>query len=398
MQKTLTKNTRRSVAVAGPAWLEVDLDKLRRNIARLRSLVPDGTKVMAVVKAQAYGTGAEMAAKTAIESGVEMLAVARVAEGVHLRHTGIKHPILNLGYLADEDIETALACDLINTIYNIEVAHRIQQAAARMGLTAKIHINIDTGMGRIGVLPEDVEAVVSKILRMDKLAIKGFYSHFPSADEEDNSFSLSQVKSMCLSVEKVAPLLEEKPLLHMANTAATMTVPESHFDMVRQGIGIYGAYGSERLSRSTGLELIAAFRTIVAHIKRVPAGTPISYGRTSVTTKPTTIATLPVGYADGVNRKLSNTGEVLIHGRRFPIVGRVTMDHLMVDIGDNSDIEIGHIATIMGRDGTKEITADDIAALTGTIAYEVLTNISARIPRLYLKSGKVVRHLKNGLI
>jgi alanine racemase len=384
--------------INGPAWLEVHLDKLRSNIARLRSCLPHGTKMMAVVKAQAYGTGAEMAAKTAIASGVDMLAVARVAEGTHLRQAGIKHPILNFGDLTDNEIETTLENDLITTIYNLDIAKILQSAAAKSNKIAKVHINIDTGMGRIGIRAEDVEKAISNILTMDKLKIEGIYSHFPSADEEDKSFSLSQIKAFRSAVGCVGKMLEKKPLLHMANTAAILMIPESHLDMVRPGIGLYGAYGSETIPRDAGLEPVAALRTRVGHIKRVPARTCISYGREYVTRVPTTIVTLPIGYGDGVNRKLSNKGEVIIHGKRFPIVGGVTMDQLMVDISDNTEIKIGDAATLMGCDGAEEITADDIAQQIGTIAYEVLTNLSARLPRVYIEGGSVIKVLRNGLI
>ena len=381
-----------------PAWLEVDLDKLRSNIAKLRSCVPDETKMMAVVKAQGYGTGAEMAAKTAIASGVEMLAVARVAEGIHLRQVGITHPILNFGYLDDSEIGAAMENDLISTIYNLDIAEKLQSAAAKSNKTARVHINIDTGMGRIGIRTGDVEREISKIIQMENLNVEGFYSHFPSSDEDDKSFSLSQIETFRSAAQSVERMLQEKPLLHMATTAAILTIPESHLDMVRPGIGLYGAYGSETIPRDAGLELVAALKTRVAHIKRVPAGTPVSYGRTYVTGAPTTIVTLPVGYGDGVDRKLSNKGEVIIGGKRFPIIGRVTMDQIMVDIGDSTEVKIGDVVTLMGRDGTEEITADDIAELVGTIANEVLTGLSARLPRVYIEGGKVVKILRNGLI
>jgi alanine racemase len=393
-----SENMKSYLVVDEPAWVEVDLDKLRSNIAKLRSCVPGGTKMMAVVKAQGYGTGAEMAARTAIDSGVDMLAVARVAEGIHLRQVGIKHPILNFGYPADKEIEPALENDLINTIYNLDIAEKLQSAAAKINSIAKVHINIDTGMGRIGIRTEDVEQVISKILQMKNLKIEGLYSHFPSSDEDDKSFSHSQIATFRSMVERIGKMLEEKPLLHMATTAAILMVPESHFDMVRPGIGLYGAYGSDSIPRDAGLELVAALKARVGHVKRVAAGTSISYGRQFVASEPTTIATLPIGYGDGVDRRLSNKGEVIIQGKRFPIVGRVTMDQIMIDVGDDVEVKIGDVATLMGRNGNKEITADDIAQLIGTIANEVLTSLGVRLPRVYIDGGQAIKVLRNGLI
>ncbi|SFR08605.1 alanine racemase [Desulfoscipio geothermicus] len=373
-----------------PVWSEINLAAIAHNIRQLKNITRPDAELMAVVKANAYGHGAGQVARVAMENGATRLGVARVSEGEALRRAGIDAPLLILGYTVPEDYPSLLANDLAQTVYSLAAARELSATAARAGKKAVVHIKVDTGMGRLGFCI-DKEAVkeavreITAIAKLPHLEVEGIYTHFAAADSRDKSYTIKQWRKFnelleALSREGLAFLYR-----HAANSAALIDLPETHLDLVRAGIAIYGVYPSnEVLTERVSLKPAMAVKARVAHVKRVPAGTGISYGVTHITPKDTLVATIPAGYADGYSRLLSSRGEVLLRGRRAPVIGRVCMDQFMVDVGHLSDVEPGEEVVLMGRQGDDMVSADEIAGKIGTIAYEVLCMVSARVPRYYV--------------
>ncbi len=372
-------------------WLQVDLSGICDNfrLARQRA----GSEALAVVKADAYGLGAVTVAH-ALEQDCAFLGTANIAEALELRRSGIEKPILILGRVPVPAYPLAVAADIRLPIFLYEDAVALSQEAMHQGKTAYFHFAVDTGMSRIGFQATEGSADLCKqIMALPGICAEGLFSHFATADEAD----LSGARAQLALFEQFDTMLKERgihiPLRHMDNSAGIMNFP-GKFELVRSGIVNYGLYPSsdvdpEKLPVKPVVEWIAK----VVYVKTLPAGRPISYGGDYITEKDTRIATLPVGYADGYRRSLSEGGYVLLHGKKAPILGRVCMDQLMVDVTDIPEVKIGDRAVLIGRSGDEQITVDDLARLTGTINYEIICGISRRIPRVYYRNGQPVSEI-----
>lgn len=368
---------------------EIDLDAICSNIQKIKGLTKPGTKLMAVVKADAYGHGAVPTAK-ALEPLADAYGVAIVQEGMELRDAGITKPILVLGYTQPELAGDLVAYDLMATIADYKSAQILSEAAIKQNKMAKLHIKLDTGMGRIGfpLLRESVDTI-KKISLLPKLAIDGCFSHFSKADEQDKAYAYKQLQSFLWMMRKLEDEGLEIPVKHLSNSAGIIDLPEANLDMVRSGISTYGLYPSEEVGKERlSLTPAMAIRSWVSFVKEVPEGTPISYGGTYVTKKTTKVATIPVGYGDGYPRALSNQGRVLIQGRACPIIGRVCMDQFMVDVSELSEVKSGDAAILLGKDGEEEITLEEIGGLSASFNYEAACDVGKRIPRVYYYKGE----------
>jgi alanine racemase len=365
-----------------PTRAEIRLGALRRNFARARELAGPGVKVMAVVKANAYGHGMVRIARELCVSGADYLGVAFPEEGVCLRQAGIDAPILVFGAANERQIPIFLEHGLELTVPSAGKARAISAAAVAAKTTARVHLKIDTGMERIGEHWYDAEAFLDEVLRLPGLDIAGLFSHFATADD-DLDFAREQIGRF----RSVIELLERRSalprLVHMANSAALVNLPESRFSMVRPGILLYG-YEPTPL-RSVGFEPVMRLMSRIGHLKRIRAGASVSYGRTWRAPAETRIATIPIGYGDGYGRSLSNKGEVAIGSGRYPVVGRVCMDQIMVDLGPDGLARDGDEVILFGRKGDIGIEAETLCARMGTIPYELTCMVSARVPRIYLE-------------
>lgn len=381
----------KSIFSARPAWAEINLDYIAHNVRQIKKLVGSGTEIMAVVKADGYGFGAAEVAVTALEAGATNLAVAFVEEGIDLRKAGIAAPVLLFGYTDSAQFSTLVEHQLTPTIFGIDTAVEFSRLAVDRGIVLPAHIKIDTGMGRLGLLPEEVLEVVTRIKSLPGLKIEGFYTHFAAAEDEDRTYSEEQL----LLFNRVIAHCREKginfPVIHSANSAATLAYPAAWFDLVRVGILLYGYYPSPFLKESS-VELLPALtlKSKIVLVKKVPQGTAIGYSCTYYTEQESLIATIPIGYDDGYNRLLSNRGHVLIRGQRAPVVGRISMDHLMADVTGIPGARRGDEVVLYGRQGNNQISVEEVADQVGTINYELLCAIDKRVSRLYFRQGKLI--------
>jgi len=380
------KLSRRFVA---RAWLEVDLDKVASNVRRLKAAAGQGVKLLAMVKAQGYGCGAEMISRVALENGADMLGVATVEEAIALRRQGLRCPILIFGRPDEGELEEVVHHDFTQTVFDLALASRLDCLCQRCGKKIGVHLKIDTGMGRLGLLPHEIESFLDGFARCTNLTIEGVYTHFAAADS-DSEYTQTQLGLFSEVLWKVRDRGYEPPVVHVENSAALLNRCCEGFDMVRTGIGIYGMYGSQLVSREIHLDEVVSFKARVAYVKRILAGASVGYGRRFIASEETTIATISAGYADGVPFHLANKGHVLIHGQRFPIVGRVTMDMTMVNVRDSADVHIGDEAVVIGQSGQERISVAQVAENIGTIEYQVMCGIGPRVPRVYLRNGQVV--------
>jgi alanine racemase len=356
---------------------EVDLDAVRRNV---RTLKPERAALMAVVKADGYGHGDVPVARAALEAGATWLGVALVEEGIRLRDAGIEGPVLVLAEFPPGSEKDALAAELTPSAYTDRGIAGLADAAHAVGRVAGVHVKVDTGMHRVGLPVERAVPFVRALLDAG-LRFEGLWSHFAVADAVDDPFTARQLSRFLEAETALAHEGLVPSVRHVANTAATMAFPESHLDLVRVGIGLYGIPPGPALE---GRELRPAMRwhAPVAMTKRVEAGEGVSYGLRYAPARATTIATVAVGYADGYARSLTNVGRVLIRGKRYPVAGTVTMDQTLVDVGDDP-VEPGDEVVLLGRQGDEEITANELGGWTGTIGYEVTCSVSPRVPREY---------------
>jgi len=375
------------------AWAEINLDNIEHNVREVAKRVGKMTEIMAVVKADAYGHGVFETVPTLIESGADRLAVSMLDEAIQLREFGIKVPILVLGYTEPSRAEDIINYNITQTVFSHELARALSEAAVRLGKQARVHIKIDTGMTRVGFLPgySAVKDVV-RISELPGIIIEGLFSHFASADEAEPEFTMLQFErfeSIIQELNRIGILI---PVKHIANSAAVVQYPNLHLNMVRPGIVLYGLYPSEYMDKNLiDIRPAMELKAKVVLVKEVEEGTPVSYGRTFVTKRKTRVATLPIGYADGYSRLLSNRGRVLIHGEYASIIGNICMDQCMVDVTDiKQEVKTGDEAVIFGVQGGNSITVEEIARLCGTINYEIVSLIGKRIPRVYLRGGKVV--------
>lgn len=366
-----------------PTWVEVDGAALAHNFWVIKKRLPSATRIMAVVKANAYGHGIVEVSQRLVRCGVDYLGVACVDEALVLRSHGIKRPILILGAFLKNDAHAIIRHDITATVTNLELAKHLNQAARRQKKKIKVHVEIDTGMGRLGIWHEEAEEFILALCGLEHLSLEGLYTHFPSADS-DEAFTRSQVMAFCAVIDQLECRGVRIPLKHTANSMAVIGFKDSHFNLVRPGLVLYGLHPKEELLGRIDIKPVLTFKTKIVFLKLVPKGRSISYGRTYLTKKTTTIATLPVGYGDGYNRLLSNNGKVLIRGQFCPVVGVVCMDQTMVDVGSLKRVCLEDEAVLIGAQGTQAIRAEDIAKLCNTIPYEVVCWISPRVPRIYI--------------
>lgn len=375
-----------------PVWEEVNLDNLAYNMKNIRARVKS-KELFAVVKADAYGHGAVEAAPVLLENGATRLAIAVLSEGVELRKAGLQCPIMILGYTPDTLIAEILEYDLEPTLFSFEYAEKLSKAAAASGKTVKIHIKVDTGMGRIGFLPneESVQEAV-KISKLPNLEIEGLFSHFSTADELNKEYSNYQYKNYTWFMER---LLENRVKINIRdidNSAAIMDLPETNLDGVRPGIIMYGYYPSDEVDKSVlDIKPVMTLKACLLHVKTLEEGQYVGYGRKFKTERKSVIGTIGIGYADGYTRMLSKKAKVIINGKFAPVVGNICMDQCMIDLTDVGEVKVGDEVILMGTDGKLKFDADDIAPLLGTINYEVLCMVGRRVPRVYTRGGKVVK-------
>jgi alanine racemase len=375
-----------------PVWLEINLDNLVSNINGIKSIVDKDTMIMAVIKANGYGHGSVELAKMYKELGVERIATSIVTEAVELRKAGIKGPIHLLSYTPKEQLDLVVDYDIIQGIYNYNDAVELSKAAADKGKVVQIHLKIDSGMGRIGFLPNDDSIYeIVRISKLPNIEIEGAFTHFAKADETDKSFTRTQYERYQWVIGRLENEGINIKVKHVSNSAAIIDLPEYNLDMVRPGIILYGYYPSEEVNKDRiSLKPAMTLKGKISNIKKVSKDTGISYGHIYHTSKDSVIATIPIGYADGYSRMLSGKGFVYIKGKRVPIVGRICMDQLMIDVTDIDDIQIGDEAVLFGVGNDDYPKVEEIAALLGTINYELICMMGRRIPRIYIRNNKIV--------
>jgi alanine racemase len=353
---------------------------------------------MAVVKANGYGHGAVEVAREALHNGAQYLGVARINEAISLRKAGLSAPILIFGYSPPDLAPLLIDYELTQTVYSLSTATALSEQANRKGKNITVHLKVDSGMGRLGFVLENINTTpnntplnnpvreIEAITRLAGLTVEGIFTHFATADSADKSYADLQLDRFMDFLHGLQKEGLEPPLRHAANSGALIDIPESHLDMVRPGIASYGLNPSDEINKDmVDLKPVMTLKSKIIHLKKVPPGFNISYGITYQTKAHTTIATIPVGYADGFNRLLSSRGYMLVDGQRVPIVGRVCMDLTMLDVGAISGVALEDEVVIFGEQGDEAITADDIAASIGTINYEVVSTITSRVPRVYLE-------------
>lgn len=369
----------------------INLDNLAANVRNIKKQA-EGAKLMAVVKADAYGHGAFESAEVCLENGADYLAVANIDEALSLRRHNISAPILILGDTLPSRFGELIENDIIQAIYSYDRATALSKTAVKLNKTARIHIKTDTGMGRIGFIPceESVEKVIG-ISRLPGISTEGIFTHFATADSKDKNYTRLQAERfsyMCEELEKKGLKL----IRHCANSAAILDMmPELKYDMVRAGIILYGYYPSDEVSRTIEIKPYMSLISYISHIKEIAPGDSVSYGRTYTADRKRIIATIPVGYADGFMRLNSNKGRVIINGAYANITGRVCMDQFMVDVSSIPDVKVNDRVILLGESGSLKTDADELAKNAGTISYEILCAISKRVPRIYIKNGKIIK-------
>lgn len=375
-----------------PVWAEVDLGRIEHNVKQIKSLC-ENKKIYGVVKADAYGHGALDIVQVLLKSGVTDLAVALITEALEIIKSGINVPILILGFTPLTFAEDILNNNIEQTVYDLEYAKKLSEIAQEKNKTAKIHIAVDTGMGRIGFLPNEkgMEAV-RQISKLPNINIEGIFTHFSTADEADKTYSVEQLAKFNKFVDDLENEGIKINIKHASNSAGIMDLPEAHFNAVRPGIIMYGYYPSnEVIKERLDLKPALTLKTSVVHVKTLPKDMYISYGRKYKTDKERVIATLPIGYADGYTRALSNKGKVIVNGKLASIVGAVCMDQCMIDVTDVGTVKVGDEVILLGEHGNTRFNADDLAELLDTINYEIICMIGRRVPRVYINNEKIVK-------
>lgn len=367
------------------AWAQIDLGALRHNYEAIKSCIRGGAKLCAVVKADAYGHGAIAVARTAVECGASYLAVATLSEAIELRNAGFTTPILLLGLVRAEEARDIVDFDVTQVVCELPLAEALSREAVRQHKTVKVHIKVETGMGRIGLRPEKAADFAEALAKLPGIEIEGMFSHFATADSKDKTFAYEQLERFKSAIASVKSRGIELPICHIAESAAILEIPEAHFDMVRAGIIQYGLWPSDEVTHPIELRPVMKLCAQVVFLKTLHPGETIGYGRTFVAKRESRIATLPIGYADGYIRAYGNGGSVEFDGRRAPIAGRVCMDQVMVDVTDLPDVKEGDTAVLFGSD---TLTTDEAAGWLQTINYEVTCLVSPRVPRVYVNGDK----------
>ncbi len=369
-----------------PAWIEIDEGALANNVRQIRRLIGPQRLLAGVVKANAYGHGAIPVARQILAAGADRLAVATLSEALELRTAGIDAPILVLGYTPPRQAAEVVRAGVTATVYDVETAQALAEAAAQQGVRAAVHVKVNTGMNRLGLDPEDAPAFMEALRAMATLEAEGVFTHFATSDT-DRAFALVQAARFGAMIAALEAAGLRPPLVHAANSAATLTLPETHFDMVRCGIALYGLDPDEEMTPlPAGFRPVLSWKAEVAQVRTLPPGAGVSYGLEFVTRRSSTLAVIPVGYADGFPRRPLTWGGVLIHGKEAPIVGRVCMDQSLVDVTDiaaaGEPVRQGDLVVLIGRQGEAAISAEEAARRIGTINYDVVSRILARVPRI----------------
>lgn len=369
-----------------PTWLEIDLAALHNNVRLLRNHIGNDRTLFAVVKANAYGHGASIIAPAALAAGADRLAVAAVNEGIELRQAGILAPILVMGYTPGWQAEALLRYNLTAVLYDLDIAHHFDATARATGERITVHVKIDTGMRRLGLLPDDAVPFFNALAQMPGLDMEGLYTHFSTADDADKAYTQIQLARLETILAALAHQGQRPRLIHSANSAATLTVTNSHFNAVRCGISLYGLHPSPTSPLPAGFRPVMRWVARVAQVKALAKGDAVSYGNTYIADRPRTIAVIPVGYADGFPRSPRTWGSVLIDGQFAPIRGRVCMDQSMVDVTEilekGGSVHAGDEVVLIGAQGQSTLTAEDVATRLETINYEVVSRLMARLPRI----------------
>lgn len=368
-------------------WAEIDLAHLVHNFKEIKKRVGQEVGVMAIVKAQGYGHGIIQVSRVLEEEGVNYFGVTSPQEAFLLREGGIKSSILILGPTMLDQAKEIIEKDITQTICTKEMAYTLAGECKRLKKRLKVHIEVDTGMGRTGVPYQRALKLIEEVIKIPELEAEGIFTHFSTADEEDKSFTREQIKRFKEVLEKLGEEKIDIPFKHAANSAGVLNFPEGYFNMVRPGLALYGIYPSGYISRSLDLHPVMSLKSKVIYLKRVSKGATISYGKTYVTNKNTTIAILPIGYKDGYNRLLSNKGEVILKGKRVRIAGRVCMDQTIIDVGEVPDVKVGDEVVLIGKQGRERVSVEEIAKKVDTVPHEVVCRIAERVPRIYLKNS-----------
>lgn len=374
-------------------YAEIDLDAVLYNMESMRGNIAENTKIMAVIKADGYGHGAvEIAEAIDHLDYVFGYAVATVEEGLILRKHGIEKPILILGYVFPDQYEAMIRAEIRPTVFTAEMAEELSEAAEKTGMDCKIHFAIDTGMGRIGYqVTEEAADEMTRLAKLPHIMVEGIFTHFAKADEIEKEPTHRQIELFTHMIQMLEQRGVKIPIHHCSNSAGIVEIPEANMDLVRAGITLYGLWPSDEVDKTKiSIKPALSLITHVAYVKELEAGHSISYGGTYTTKETRRIATIPVGYADGYARSLSNKGDVLIHGRRAPICGRVCMDQFMVDVTNIPDVTVGDEVILIGSAGEETITMEEVGAISGRFNYEFVCDLGKRIPRVYVHKGKVV--------
>jgi alanine racemase len=368
-------------------WAEIDLDAIAFNLRALKQHIGGGVEVIAVVKANAYGHGAIPVARVALESGASRLAVHRLIEGIELRKAGIDAPILIMGYTPPDGAGLAVRWRLTSSLITLEFARALSAQAEASGTVASVHVKVDTGMGRYGILPGEALEFLRSLKGLPGIQVEGLFTHFATADAAEPVHTLAQLEvfNQVLAALQAAGL--RPPLTHAANSAAALRLPAARFDAVRPGIVLYGLEPSSEWPPPFELRPALALKSLVCRVRDLPAGSAIGYGRTYITQVPTRVALVPVGYGDGYHRSLSNKGVILIRGQRAPLLGRVSMDQIVVDVSRVPGVGQDDEAVLIGVQGQERISAEEVAERAGTINYEVTTALLPRVVRVYKHGG-----------
>lgn len=371
-------------------YATIDLDAVAYNMERMRDNLPEGTGMMGVIKTDGYGHGAVPVAR-AIAPYVNAYAVATAEEALNLKSHGVEKPVLILGAVHESHYRELIKEEIRFPVFTMFQAERVSETAVSMNRRAYVHLAVDTGMSRIGMRPDETSAdMVWKIGRLPGIYMEGMFTHFAKADEKDKTSALRQLELFRKFVKRLEERGVDIPVKHIDNSAGIIDIPDVGFDMVRAGISIYGLYPSDEVKKTqVPLRRVMELKSFITYIKDIEPGTEVSYGGTFVAERPMTIATVSIGYGDGYPRNLSGKGFVLIDGKRAPILGRVCMDQLMVDVSHIPGAREWDLVTLIGRDGGQEITVEELADISGGFHYEIICDIGKRVPRVYIRDGKI---------
>ena len=372
------------------SWLEIDLSAIAKNVQYFKNFLKGKTKLLAVVKSNAYGHGLTEVGKTAEAAGADWLGVGSVEEGLTLRKAGVKIPILVFLYPGFSDLKKAIKENLVFTVWDKDTVRIIAQTAKELKTTAKVHLKVDTGMHRLGAEPAEAVELANFIYRLPNIELEGVYSHFATATSRDKSFVFKQLSVFHETIEAIEKKDIKIKLKHIANTAACLSMTSSHLSMVRVGLGIYGLFPTTELRSFFELKPALTWKTKIVAIKKVKGGEKVGYDGIYTTPAPQVLGIVPVGYADGLDRKLSNVGKMIIRNKRVPIVGRISMNMTILNLSDIENPKIGEDVIIIGKAKTEQITAGELAGYLDTIPYEIVTRIAEHIPKKFIKGGKNV--------